>query len=236
MSRTTKLVSPLLIMNCWKASQSKMFPLLPIFFAKLQAIKASHSWLMVIPRSLDRQYSPGASSSGDDMSTFGFGLILTLNHQASCLSWECKNLARSDCIIFKSWIPNRCFAPANSDFVQWYIAVAVEYNCPKSELAAQLCQMMLVRQSGSPSWKQQNRITKDDAGRWRVQIQRTNKFKSILVLLSETFRKGRFRLFPFSTRSLREKRVLDGFSVCHLNNRSLTENWKVAKQACVKTQ
>jgi hypothetical protein len=31
---------------------------LPIFFAKLQAIKTSHSWFMVIPRSLDRQYSP----------------------------------------------------------------------------------------------------------------------------------------------------------------------------------
>jgi hypothetical protein len=123
----------------------------PIFFANLQSIKASHRSSIVIPRSFERQYSPGASSRGDDMSTFGFGLILTLNHQASCLSRECKNLARSNCIIFKSRIPNPCFAPANSDFVQSYIAVAVEYNCPKSELASQLCQMMLVRQSGSPS-------------------------------------------------------------------------------------
>jgi hypothetical protein len=32
-------------------------------------------------------------------------------------------------------------------------------------------------------------------GRRRVQIQRTNKFKSILVLFSETFQKGRFRFF-----------------------------------------
>ena len=42
-------------------------------------------------------------------------------------------------------------------------------------------------------------LQKDDDGRRRVQIQRTNKFKSILVLFYETFRKGRFRLFPFST-------------------------------------
>jgi hypothetical protein len=44
-----------------------------------------------------------------------------------------------------------------------------------------------------------NRLQKDDVSRWREQIQRTNKFKFILVLFSETFRKGRFRLFPFST-------------------------------------
>ena len=42
------------------------------------------------------------------------------------------------------------------------------------------------------------KLRKDDADRGRGQLQRTNKFKSILVLLSETFRKGRFRLFHFS--------------------------------------
>jgi hypothetical protein len=48
-------------------------------------------------------------------------------------------------------------------------------------------------------------LRKDDASRRRAQIQRTNKFKSILVLFSETFRKGRFRLFPFSTSTTRSQ-------------------------------
>jgi hypothetical protein len=45
-------------------------------------------------------------------------------------------------------------------------------------------------------------LRKADAGRRHVQIQRTNYFKSILVLfseMSETCRKGRFRKIPFST-------------------------------------
>jgi hypothetical protein len=58
---------------------------LPISFANLQSIKTSHRSSTVISRSFERKYSPGASSSGDDMSGFGFGLILILNHHASCL-------------------------------------------------------------------------------------------------------------------------------------------------------
>jgi hypothetical protein len=78
MRRTTELVSQFLVMNCRKASQSRMFPRLPIFFAELQAIKTSQSRFMVIPRSLEKQYSPGSLSSGDDMmSASGFGLLLT---------------------------------------------------------------------------------------------------------------------------------------------------------------
>jgi hypothetical protein len=50
---------------------------------------------------------------------------LTQNHHVLCLSWEWKNFARIDCIIFKSKIPNRCFAPVDSNFVQSYLAVAV---------------------------------------------------------------------------------------------------------------
>jgi hypothetical protein len=46
--------------------QSRTFPCLPFFLAKLQAIKTSHNSCIEIPRSLlVRQYSLGASSSGD---------------------------------------------------------------------------------------------------------------------------------------------------------------------------
>jgi hypothetical protein len=38
-----------------------------------------------------------------------------------------------------------------SDFVQLYIAVALKYNCSKSDLTVSLCEMALVKESGS-SW------------------------------------------------------------------------------------
>jgi hypothetical protein len=57
----------------------------------------------------------------------------------------------------------------------------------------------MVRQSGHHGENNKVEIRKDGAGHRQVQIQRTNKLKSILVLFSKTFRKGRFRLFSFST-------------------------------------
>jgi hypothetical protein len=71
--------------------------------AKLQSIKTSHRSCIKIPRSLERQYSPDASSSGNKASASALGLTLTLNYHASCLFLcECKKFVRIDCIILKS--------------------------------------------------------------------------------------------------------------------------------------
>jgi hypothetical protein len=57
---------------------------LTLFLAKLQAIKTSHRSCIEIPRSLERQYSPGAPWSGSSVLHLLLELIFILNHHASC--------------------------------------------------------------------------------------------------------------------------------------------------------
>jgi hypothetical protein len=70
-----------------------------IVLAKLQSIKTPHWSCIEIPRSLERQYLPGASLSVDDASASALSLILPLNHHASCLLCERKRFAGIDGII-----------------------------------------------------------------------------------------------------------------------------------------
>jgi hypothetical protein len=197
-STATKLVSSLFVMKCWKPFRLIRLPSLPIFFANLQSIKTSHRSSIVIPRSFKRQYSPGASSSGNHMSGFGSGLILILNHHASCFLWECEKFARIDCIFF-----NLDSKPLLCTSYVWFCAIVCICNSIIQLYKFRHTSATVSDEDGPPEWAVMVKTIESNNERrcWSLasKIRWTNKFKYILVLLSEPFRKGRFCLFPFST-------------------------------------
>jgi hypothetical protein len=83
--------------------------------------------------------------------------------------------------------------------------------------------------------KQQIELGKDNDGRWHVQIPRTTKFKSILVLFCEACRKGRYPFFPFSTSpsQVQSKPIV---SCCQIHNCKEFEGLKLITARLVKLE